>query len=38
LEQGIDFQHGTVREMDQWKTVIWLNRDFLHETKLQIAP
>jgi hypothetical protein len=24
--------------MDQWKTVIWLNRDFLHETKLQIAP
>ena len=38
LAQGIDFQHGTVREMDQWKTVIWLNRDFLHETKLQIAP
>jgi hypothetical protein len=38
LAQGIEFQHGTVREMDQWKTVIWLNRDFLHETKLQIAP
>jgi hypothetical protein len=38
LEQGVDFQHGTVRELDQWKTVIWLNRDFLHETKLRIAP
>ena len=33
-----DFQHGTVKELDQWKTVIWLNRDFWQEVKLAIAP
>jgi len=38
LEPGSDFQHGTVRESDQWQTVIWLNRDFSQETKLRIAP
>jgi hypothetical protein len=38
LASGSDFQHGTVKEMNQWKTVIWLNRDFLQEVKLGITP
>jgi len=38
LAPGRDFQHGTVKELDQWKTVIWLNRDFWQEVKLAIAP
>ena len=38
LAPGSDFQHGTVKELDQWKTVVWLNRDFTQEAKLRIAP
>ena len=38
LLPGSDFQHGTVRELDQWKTVIWLNRDFMQAVKIGIAP
>jgi hypothetical protein len=38
LAPGRDFQHGTVHELDQWKTVIWLDRDLVHEAKLEIAP
>jgi hypothetical protein len=38
LMPGKDFQHGTVRELDQPKTVIWLNREFLHAAKIQITP
>jgi hypothetical protein len=38
LEQGAGFQHGTIKELDQWKTVIWLNREFFEETALRIAP
>lgn len=37
LTPGVDFQHGTVRELERWKTIIWLNREFLHEAKLGIA-
>ena len=38
LVPGSDFQHGTVKELDQWKTVIWLNRDFMQAVKVGIAP
>lgn len=38
LAAGRDFQHGTIKELDQWKTVIWLDRDFLEETTVRIAP
>jgi hypothetical protein len=33
-----DFQHGTVRGPDQWKTVIWLNRELAREAHLRITP
>lgn len=38
LAAGTDFMHGTVRDLDQWKTVIWLNRDLLRAAKIRIAP
>jgi hypothetical protein len=37
LTAGKDFQHGTVRDVDQWKTILWFHREFLQETKLRIA-
>jgi hypothetical protein len=38
VDPGTDFQHGTVKELEQWETVIRLNRDFESETILRIAP
>lgn len=37
LVAGKDFQHGTVKELEQWKTVIWLNRDLTQKVKLKIS-
>jgi len=31
LTPGRDFQHGIVRELEQWKTLIWLNREFTNQ-------
>lgn len=28
LARGKDFQHGTVKELEQWKTIIWLNATY----------
>jgi hypothetical protein len=37
LVPGKDFQHGTVRELDQWKTVIWLDREFFQNARLGVS-
>jgi hypothetical protein len=28
LAPGKDFQHGTVKELEQWKTIIWIDAIF----------
>jgi len=37
LTPGQDFQHGTVRELEQWKTLVWLNREITRETRIEIS-
>jgi len=36
LTQGEDFQLGTVKELDQWKTIIWIDADFNAKTIIVI--
>jgi hypothetical protein len=37
LVPGKDFQQGTVRELDESKTVLWLDRELVEETKIEIT-
>ncbi len=37
LIPGKDFQFGTVKDLDQWKTIIWIDRDFDRETDIIIS-
>jgi len=37
LAAGRDFQHGTIRDLEQWKTVIWFNREFLRPARIRMA-
>lgn len=36
LTQGEDFQVGTVKELDQWKTIIWIDAVFDEEIVIEI--
>lgn len=36
LKSGKDFQHGTVKELDQWKTIVWIDAVFREEISLSI--
>ncbi len=36
LQKGKDYQLGTVQELHQWKTIIWIQSDFESEVKVQI--
>jgi hypothetical protein len=37
LAPGKDFQHGTVRELDRWKTIVWIDREFHDPSALVIS-
>jgi hypothetical protein len=36
LIPGKDFQHGTVKELEQWKTIIWINAVYENNVELLI--
>jgi hypothetical protein len=36
LIPGKDFQHGTVKELEKWKTVIWINNTYTKSIELLI--
>jgi len=36
LAPGKDFQHGMVKELEQWKTIIWINAIFNENVDLSI--
>jgi hypothetical protein len=38
LIPGKDFQHGTVKELEKWKTVIWLELESTNPVQLSIKP
>lgn len=37
LAAGKDFHHGTTRGLDEWKTIIWLGREFSRNTGIRIT-
>jgi hypothetical protein len=38
LAAGKDFHHGTTRGLNEWKTIIWLDREFSRNTGIRINP
>lgn len=32
-----DYQHGVVRELNRWKTLVWINREWTHPTAIGIS-
>jgi hypothetical protein len=37
LTPSTDFQHGTVMELEQWKTIIWIQSEFTQNVRIDIS-